>query len=336
VVGRRGLTSRVRSRRVPRALDSRGIHARRARAGGRAPSVGVVGGDGRRAESRAASRSRLACLRRVDAAPAGAFARGAPGQKSARGAGLRLRRAREGDDAPELLRRRSRSARVHRRPEHPEAGPALPRYRYPDRRSGAAASGRSRRHRHPGLELCRGDRRTAQRVPRRSRPAPAGAAGLATAMTLRALVTGAGGFLGSHLTRELVAQGDEVHVLLRAPDAAWRLADVQSRLGVCRGDLFDGASLRAAIATARPDVLFHLARDTPGRPDEDHGPRPLFATTVVGTFHRLTAAVAACRTRPLIVRTGTLLEYGNAPAPFHEATPEVPSSSYAATQLTAT
>jgi len=155
-------------------------------------------------------------------------------------------------------------------------------------------------------------------------------------MTLRALVTGAGGFLGSHLTRELVAQGDEVHVLLRAPDAAWRLADVQSRLGVCRGDLFDGASLRAAIATARPHVLFHLAGDTRGRSDEDHDPRPLFETNVVGTFNLLSAVVEACPTPPLIVRTGTLLEYGNAPAPFHEATPEVPSSSYAATQLTAT
>lgn len=72
-----------------------------------------------------------------------------------------------------------------------------------------------------------------------------------------ALVTGATGFVGSHLVRRLVREGWAVHILSRAgsrlPEAA-EFAQVTQHL-------HDGstAGMVACVAAARPDLVFHLA-----------------------------------------------------------------------------
>ena len=76
----------------------------------------------------------------------------------------------------------------------------------------------------------------------------------------RVLLTGANGFIGSHVARALVAQGCEVHALVRqAGGGLWRLKDIESKLVFEKGDLTDPASLDRAIANARPEVCIHLA-----------------------------------------------------------------------------
>src|SRR5499427_6075973 len=71
------------------------------------------------------------------------------------------------------------------------------------------------------------------------------------------LVTGASGFLGSHITRQLVARGDSVRVLLRASSNNRAIADLP--LEYVTGDLRDSASLaRALDGVSR---VFHVAAD---------------------------------------------------------------------------
>jgi nucleoside-diphosphate-sugar epimerase len=72
---------------------------------------------------------------------------------------------------------------------------------------------------------------------------------------MRALVTGANGFLGTWLTQRLAARGDEVRVLLRSKADDWGL----SKLPVQRfeGDITQPATL--APASQGVDVVFHLA-----------------------------------------------------------------------------
>jgi len=71
------------------------------------------------------------------------------------------------------------------------------------------------------------------------------------------LVTGASGFLGSHVTRQLVARGESVRVLLRASSNNRAIADLP--LEYVTGDLRDAASLaRALDGVAR---VFHVAAD---------------------------------------------------------------------------
>ena len=95
-------------------------------------------------------------------------------------------------------------------------------------------------------------------------------------MGKRVLVTGAGGFIGSHLTEELVRQGHSVRVLVRynGRDDRGSLADlpaeIQSAIEVDRGDLKDPGAVRKAVAGR--EWVFHL-----GALDRD----PLFVSQPV-------------------------------------------------------
>jgi len=71
------------------------------------------------------------------------------------------------------------------------------------------------------------------------------------------LVTGASGFLGSHVTRQLVARAETVRVLLRASSNNRAIADLP--LEYVTGDLRDAASL--ALALAGVTRVFHVAAD---------------------------------------------------------------------------
>ena len=71
------------------------------------------------------------------------------------------------------------------------------------------------------------------------------------------LVTGAAGFLGSHVTRQLVARGDEVRVLLRPSSTNRAIADLS--LEYVTGDLRDPASLDRALKGVKR--VFHVAAD---------------------------------------------------------------------------
>ena len=71
------------------------------------------------------------------------------------------------------------------------------------------------------------------------------------------LVTGAAGFLGSHVARQLVARGDDVRVLMRPSSTNRAIADLS--LEYVTGDLRDPASLDRAMKDIKR--VFHLAAD---------------------------------------------------------------------------
>src|SRR5262250_3203004 len=74
---------------------------------------------------------------------------------------------------------------------------------------------------------------------------------------MKTLVTGASGFLGSHVTRQLVARGADVRVLLRPSSNNRAIADLP--LEYMTGDLRDLASLDRAMAGVQ--LVFHVAAD---------------------------------------------------------------------------
>jgi nucleoside-diphosphate-sugar epimerase len=116
------------------------------------------------------------------------------------------------------------------------------------------------------------------------------------------LVTGATGFLGQHLVRELVADGVSVRGLSRSEkgDAAVAALGAQP----VRGDLGDADALRAA--TAGTDVVFHTAADT-----NNWGPGDAAQTeTNVGGTARLLAAARAARVSAF-VHTSSVSAYSH-------------------------
>ncbi|HVC90957.1 MAG TPA: NAD(P)-dependent oxidoreductase [Acidobacteriaceae bacterium] len=76
---------------------------------------------------------------------------------------------------------------------------------------------------------------------------------------MRCLVTGALGFLGSHLVRELLARQHSVVILLRPGTQLDRVQNCLSRVSIVRGNLEDTSELLRALLLEPVDAAFHLA-----------------------------------------------------------------------------
>jgi len=100
------------------------------------------------------------------------------------------------------------------------------------------------------------------------------------------LVTGAAGFLGSHVARQLVARGDDVRVLVRASSSNRAISDLS--LEYVTGDLRDAAALQRAMSGVQR--VFHVAADY--RLWAKH-PQDIYDSNVGGTKNLLAAAERA-------------------------------------------
>jgi len=100
---------------------------------------------------------------------------------------------------------------------------------------------------------------------------------------MKTLVTGATGFLGSHVARQLAERGEDVRVLVRASSDTRALDGFQAER--CVGDLRDSASLTRAMAGV--GRVFHVAADYRLWARD---PREIYDSNVTGTRNLLDAA----------------------------------------------
>jgi len=130
------------------------------------------------------------------------------------------------------------------------------------------------------------------------------------------LVTGASGFIGSHLCRRLCRGGMEVHAISRT-----KPANPEKGVHWWHGDLAEIATVQDLLAAVKPEVIFHLAGHVVGARDLD-AVMSTFRSNLMSTVNLLTVAgQIGCRR---IVITGSLEEP-------EQGDPEaVPSSPYAA------
>ncbi len=155
---------------------------------------------------------------------------------------------------------------------------------------------------------------------------------------MRALITGADGFVGQWLTRELLDAGDSVfggararrmplHTLgeFRAAAVTWRQID-----------LSDEASLISAVRDARPDAVYHLAAQS-SVPASIADPADTLEVNLMGTLRLL----EACRREApdaAVVVVGSADAYGEvdpASMPLRESAPLRPGNPYAASKAAA-
>lgn len=142
--------------------------------------------------------------------------------------------------------------------------------------------------------------------------------------TRRVLVTGATGFIGSHVTRSLLGHGYEVAILLRASSSLARLADVAGRLTQIHGEL--GQLDRAAdqIHRFRPETVVHLAWEGVAGSRSDEAVQ--FSVNVPGTWDLVRiAGGAGCRSW---IGLGSQAEYPAVPGILTEDTPPNPDGPY--------
>ncbi len=150
------------------------------------------------------------------------------------------------------------------------------------------------------------------------------------------LVTGAGGFIGSHLAEHLVRLGHQVRVLVRynARDDRGHIddlpKDVQSELEVYRGDLKDPESVTKAVENR--EQVFHLGALI-AIPYSYQNPHDVVQTNVLGTAHILDACRRSSKL-DRVVLTSTSEVYGTAQyVPIDEKHPLRGQSPYAATKI---
>lgn len=150
------------------------------------------------------------------------------------------------------------------------------------------------------------------------------------------LVTGAAGFIGSHLTERLVQAGHRVRVFVRynGRDDRGHLDDlpgtIRGEVELHRGDLKDPEAVRKAVANQA--WVFHLGALI-AIPYSYENPHDVVQTNVLGTAHVLDACRASS-TLERVVLTSTSEVYGTAQyVPIDEKHPLRGQSPYAATKI---
>jgi NAD dependent epimerase/dehydratase len=149
------------------------------------------------------------------------------------------------------------------------------------------------------------------------------------------LVTGAGGFIGGHLSAELVRRGARVRALTQYNSRddrgtlAWLDPEIVREIEVVAGDLRDAESVGQAVAGS--ETVFHLGALI-AIPYSYVNPRGFFETNVLGTFNVAQSALAAGVER--VVHASTSEVYGTAQSvPITEDHPLAAQSPYSASKI---
>ena len=145
----------------------------------------------------------------------------------------------------------------------------------------------------------------------------------------RAFVTGATGFIGSYLVRELLRQNYEVAMLVRAESDLWRIDDVHQRM---RHVIWNGTAVDSFAESFRefaPDTVFHLGWSGVGN---SHRNQLSQLTDNINVSVALTQLSVECGVQQF-VGAGSQAEYGPVNSIIDEHVLPRPTTLYGAAKL---
>ena len=158
---------------------------------------------------------------------------------------------------------------------------------------------------------------------------------------VRVLVTGADGFMGSHLTEKLVSVGADVSVYVRGNSQTGTVQYKLKNIGhikdklkaIITGNISNPDSIKL-IEKNNPQIIFHLAADA-YVPNSFEHPLEVMETNLIGTLNVL-HAVMRLHEMQQVVCTSSSEIYGTAQyVPIDEKHPLNPTSPYAASKAAA-
>lgn len=149
----------------------------------------------------------------------------------------------------------------------------------------------------------------------------------------KVLVTGADGFIGSHLAARLVKLGANVSASVHSEKDHWRLASVAKQIQVYEGDLSDQNEARKILKASKPEIVFNAAGSVNTARDLS-----ILDEVLCNTYNITHAMLNAALEDGVenFVQFGTIEEYGTAKAPFDENSREEALSPYSLGKLMAT
>jgi nucleoside-diphosphate-sugar epimerase len=148
----------------------------------------------------------------------------------------------------------------------------------------------------------------------------------------RVILTGATGFVGANLTRRLLRDGHELHLLVHPGYTAWRVAAIRDSVSMHEVDLCDPEALAHIVGRIHPDWVFHLAAH--GAYSWQTDLRRMVQTNIVGTVNLVEACLATGF--EAFVNTGSSSEYGFKDHASSEIDPVEPNSHYSVTKCSGT
>ena len=147
------------------------------------------------------------------------------------------------------------------------------------------------------------------------------------------LITGAEGFIGSHLSARLVKEGARVSALVRPGADLSRLSALEDKMSINSLDIREIEQVEEFVATVRPQRIFHLAAITDV--NRDWKSVPLVTEVNLGGTINLLQALSSIDYE-ICITTCTAEAYGRNPAPFKENMPLDPISPYSFSKAAAT
>lgn len=144
------------------------------------------------------------------------------------------------------------------------------------------------------------------------------------------LISGATGFIGSHLTRRLIKEGYNVAIIKRRNSNIWRIKDLIDKIVSYDTDLQDTDEVIKVVIDFQPTIIFHLAAYYA----VDHEPEEISSmieTNVLGTINLLEAAKEA--KIELFVNTSSCFVYEQNAEKIKEDANLKPLNLYALTKI---
>jgi nucleoside-diphosphate-sugar epimerase len=145
------------------------------------------------------------------------------------------------------------------------------------------------------------------------------------------IITGATGFIGANLTRRLLNEGHEIHLLVRPNYSPRRIQGILKDVDLHEIELQDSESLRDVVSRIRPEWVFHLAAS--GAYSWQTNLENMVQTNVVGTINLIESCIHAGF--ETFINTGSSSEYGFKSIAPTETEWLEPNSYYAATKASA-
>lgn len=142
-------------------------------------------------------------------------------------------------------------------------------------------------------------------------------------------LTGATGFIGSHLLKRLISEGCDVHISIRKNSSLLRIEDVKEKCTSHIMDLNDFENVKSTLKQIKPEIVYHIAAYGVDYREQDV--HQAIATNIVATINLFDAFRENNGLR--FIHTGSCVEYGHKNTPISESDLPDPSDTYGATKM---
>lgn len=148
----------------------------------------------------------------------------------------------------------------------------------------------------------------------------------------KVLVTGASGFIGSHIVKRMIKEKAWVSILARKNSDLWRLEEYKENIAIYRADIRDAEEVDNCIKKIKPDYVFHMGAYGVDSRQKDY----VIAanTNIIGTINLMNAIKkVGCKK---FLNIGSCMEYGDKKEIIKEVDSLEPFNIYGSTKASAT